>query len=354
MQIIFQHERLNDFLRLEDVLKTERLLFDPHDVDSDEPIRLVNYALRPGIQYHCLLDRNIVSALVSPVRGAIITSKDGGHSLKRVAALQAFLNAADIQSDPSVAYHEYIETVGLENADKELALFRSADNLNANIYLDIALGLRNHVPRRAVVEFPDGELTSRSLPPKVRDFARNLVVIKQALVLRHKCSSDYETLLRLFDWLHSDYMFAAPSFHFLCLYFSNGRVRKMLKSQDVTGVENAAWDLCFLPHWLRKCRSENTICLAATGDKAIVKVARLMFVKHDESADDYFTRLANEYRSLWSAEYDHGAELLDRLRTFEVTAEDPTRKIHNADSDYTLELDRSVEKDFRKIILERA
>jgi hypothetical protein len=83
---------------------------------------------------------------------------------------------ANILSEPFIAYYEYIKSSGLEKADNELSLFRYADNLNANIYLDIALGLRNSVNQSELSHFERGELKSKGSPPELHNFESNIVL----------------------------------------------------------------------------------------------------------------------------------------------------------------------------------
>jgi hypothetical protein len=77
-----------------------------------------------------------------------------------------------------------MESSGIDNADNELSLFRAADNLNPNIYLDIALGLRSVVNQHEVDKFKNGELKSADIPLKLSHFETNIVFIKKALVLK--------------------------------------------------------------------------------------------------------------------------------------------------------------------------
>lgn len=69
MDILFSHERISDFLFVEELLIKNRLLIDSADVDAAYPCHLVNYSLYSEEEFFCLLDRNIVSYLIEMVKG---------------------------------------------------------------------------------------------------------------------------------------------------------------------------------------------------------------------------------------------------------------------------------------------
>ncbi|MBA3755406.1 MAG: hypothetical protein H0X02_03915, partial [Nitrosomonas sp.] len=184
MEILFSFPRLDDLLFIEEILRNDDILLDALDIEGNHQYQLINYHLHDSKKFSCLLDRNIVTDLVSLIRGKQVPEDSSGKSLRIVAGLQAFLNAAEILSEPSIAYHEYMDTVDLVTADTELALFRSADNLNANIFLDIALGLRTSVPQDVVPHFSSGELKNKNIPEKLKYFERNIITIKKALIVK--------------------------------------------------------------------------------------------------------------------------------------------------------------------------
>lgn len=353
MESLFTHGRLEDFLIIEEMLLKNKLLIDPIDMDSDHPYRLVNYSLEAGTQFQCLLDRNVVSYLIALVQGQHIRSNKIDDCYRLTAALQAFLNAADILSEPSMAYHEYMETSGIDNADNELALFRAADNLNPNIYLDIALGLRSFVKQSEVGKFKNGELKSVDMPPKLRHFEANIVFLKKALSLKSQDLSDYNVLLNLVDWIYEEYIFSAPSFHFLSIYFSSKRISKMLKSHSMADIRNATWDLCFIQHLITLInKNENTRWIFSTFDKAIKATANLVFVKYNETDDDYYSRLERIYAEMWGKKNNYGRKLLKKYADFSCSINDAERNIvrFNGSSEYILKIREEVDKEFRESV----
>ncbi len=353
MEILFEHERIEDFLVVEEMLINNRLLIDPIDTESDHPCRLVNYFLAPGVNFKCLLDRNVVSYLIELVNGKRVTSAKKDKCYRLTAALQAFLNASEVYSEPGMAYHEYMETSGIEKADKELSFFRSADNLNPNIYLDIATGIRDSVPPSEVPRFDTGEILYADIPRKLRHFETNIVFIKKALSLKSYGYSDYRVLLELIDWIYKYYIFSAPSFHFLSIYFSSKKISNMIKSHTLKGIRNATWDLCLIQQLITNIRNDsnnNIHWLLSTFDKAIQMTTDLVFIKQDESVDEYYSRLEKSYSEMWGKRNNYGSNLLDKLIKFQQSAEHSERNIvrFNGSNKYILSLRKEVEQEFQK------
>ena len=352
MEIIFTHERLDDFLVIEEMIFNNRLLIDPLDTESDHPCHLVNYSLAQGDDFRCLLDRNVVSYLISLVKGYEISSLESENCFRLAAALQAFFNAADIMSDPGLSYHEYMEASGLDKANEELSSFRAADNVNANYYVDIALGNANKIPESDIPSFPSGELFKEEIPPKLKHFETNIIFLKKALILKSNGRSDYKVMLDLIDWIRDEYLFSAPAFHFLSIYFSSKRIKNMLKSHSLSGIRNATWDLCLIQHLisqLKKTESTNIRWLLSTFDKAIKSTMDLAFVKYYETEDEYFERLEKSYSEMWGKKNGYGKKLLNKLTDFMNSANDESRNIvkYDGSAEYILSLREKVNNEFR-------
>ncbi|MCV6638410.1 hypothetical protein [Candidatus Albibeggiatoa sp. nov. NOAA] len=324
----------------------KRLLIDPLDTESDHPCRLVNYTQNYQ-EFRCLLDRNVVSYLISLTARHEVKSE-----LRYTAALQAFLNIAEIQSDPGLAYHEYMDSSGIEKADKELALFRAADNVNANYYVDLALGNITSIPKVAINTFSNGELfdKAKQQPPKLKYFEANKLCVKKALILKSCGYTDYQVMLELVDWVKDEYLFTAPAFHFLSIYFSSKRISNMLKSHSLAGVDNAAWDLCLVQELISRNKNDPTHVrwLLSTFDKAIKATIDLAFKKYYEDIDSYISRLEHSYSEMWGRKNGHGKRLLKKLSDFRNSANDESRNIVKYDwsSEYILSLRESIDNEF--------
>lgn len=356
MDILFSRERLSDFLLVEELLINNKLLIDAADVDAAYPCQLVNYSQYFEEEFFCLLDRNIVSYLIELVKGRELDEDfDKSKCFRLAAGLQAFLNAADITSEPGPSYNEYMEHAGIEAADRELAVFRSADNLDANIYLDIALSKRNSVPSDAVKSFPAGEIVLLDMQERIKHFEFNIVVVKKALTLKAEGISDYQVMHKLLDWLFEDYVFTSPAYHFLSIYFSSKRISGMIKSDSYASVRNASWDLCLLQQWASLVsKMDGRRWLLATMDDAIKRTASLMLMKQDESKADYYQRIEGEYAKMWGKKDGNGKSLLNKYIWFLENTTSSKRHVNrreNQTKSYMLDLRKRIDDEFRAKVL---
>lgn len=264
------------------------------------------------------------------------------------------LNAGNILSETGYSYHEYIERNGLDKADDELALFRSADNLNPNIYLDLFLKQRDSIGHNELPLFKTGELIDGHLPERLTLVERNAVIIKKAISLAHsKRMSPYQTMLELMDWIYDEYMFSAPSFHFLSVYFSSWKISKMLKSHGHKDLRNAIWDISFIQLLLKYCREDNdSVWLFSSFDKAIHSIVDLTFIRREEDESMYMYRLENSYASMWGKKNGYGKKLLSKFIKISENGDDPKRKMNvfNGDANYELSLRTRVQKEYEEAI----
>ena len=353
MEILFSHERLDDFLIVEQQLINNRLIIDPNDTQSERPCRLINYSLEKQFNYFCLLDRNIVSYLISIIKGRTIKHIPQDSCYILTAGLQAFLNAAGIVSDPAIAYHEYIDSTNIDHADEELSYFRSADNYEPRLYLDIAVGKRFSIDKTKIKYFKPGELKNKDIPESLKHFNFNIIFIKKALTLKAQGLSNYQVMLELIDWTFEYYLFSAAAFHFLTIYFSAKRISKMLKTSNIKDINNATWDLTFIQQIISLSKNNNQdYWLFSTFDKAIKKTVDLAFINAYESELQYFSRLEHEYSAMWGKSDDYGTKLLEKYLSFKNCQKDKNRKFNNlSDSvSYIKSLRKNVDIEYQKYV----
>lgn len=351
MEVLIYQERLSDFKKIEKLLIESKILLSPYGIDSDHAYKLESYLLNSNQQVSCLLDRNIVSYLIDLVKGIELSPEfEVSRCHRLTAALQAFFNASSIKSEPGLSYHEYIENSSVERADEDLNYFRSPDNLDANIYLDIALNNINSIPFEVIPRYQAGELTNFDTEHHVKAFEFNIVVIKKGLSIRSKCNNDYEAVKSLLEWMFEEYVFCAPAFYFMAIYFSGEKVPKMLKSSSIKSVRNAGWDLALLQHWLTLANKDtDQLWLLASMDKAIAKTADMMLPRSTEETEEYFGRLEHTFSTMWGKKYGYGSKLLQRLRYWLENADSPKRKTNlpeNRTSEYMLALRESVHEEY--------
>ncbi|HBC3421577.1 TPA: hypothetical protein KD882_004344 [Vibrio parahaemolyticus] len=351
MEAIIFHERLSGFKEIEKLLVESQVLLNPYAIESDATYKLEHYLLNNEQKVSYLLDRNIVSYLIDLVKGIELELGFERSRCHRITAgLQAFFITADITSEPGLSYHEYIENSSIEQADKELSLFRSADNLDRNIYLDIALSRTHSVPFESVTSFSSGELLGLEPEQRLRAFEFSIVVIKKGLSIRSRCDNDYEAMKQLLEWMFEDYVVCTPALYFMAIYFSGQRVPKMLKSSSIRSVRNAAWDLALLQHWMSLfSKDQEQVWLLASMDKAIIKTANLMLMRSSESNDDYLKRLEQTFSSMWGKKFGYGRGLFQRLCFWLDNVDSHQRKANNPKnrtSEYMLAIRASVHEEY--------
>ncbi|MDO6720790.1 hypothetical protein Q4575_15355 [Psychrosphaera sp. 1_MG-2023] len=354
LELLVVHDRLEEILLAEKHVLDNKLLSDPLDVYREMHPSLRDIWYSPGIEFKCLLDRNVVSYLVSLANGLDISKQKNQDPYRSVAALQTVLNAGKILSETGYAYHEYMERNSLTKADDELALFRAADNLDPNIYLDLFLKQRDCINSNELLSFNTGELVKGDLPERLTLVERNAVIVKKAIsIARTKDISPYQTMLELMDWVYDEYMFSMPSFQFLSVYFSSWKVSKMIKSHGYQDLRNATWDISFVQQLIKCCREDNeSIWLFSSFDKAIHTVVDLTFVKREEDESLYMERIEKAYASMWGKKNGYGKKLLKKMLKISENSNDPERKINlfNGSAEYQLDLRARVHKEYEEAL----
>lgn len=326
MELLVTHDKIDDLFRVEKILKDSNLLLYPNDMGMKPSVSELFYKhiYHEGNNtkdFICHLDRNVISYIISLHQEDMMPSKESSRIRRLIAALQFFRIEAKIKSDVTVAYHELIEFSGAEKANKELTLLQSIDNVNSDIYLEIALGKQSHIPQ-SEIKPPKNPLLIRENSMVVNFLEHNITYIKKAILIRKKSKSDYAALLSLMDWASNDYIFTLPAFHFLSIYFSTQRISKMLKSNEEKGIRNAAWDLCLIQQLVNDVKYNNNAWWAlSTYDKAVQETAFLVFGKRDQNLDDYFTDLEKRYEKMWGRNNNYGKNLLNKFISLRESVE---------------------------------
>jgi len=328
MEFLFMHPRLDEFLTIQKILTAEQILINPLKPKDYSHCELFRYSTEFD-NAKCLIDRNIAVYLIKLISGMDVSKFDHARNCYRITAgLQAFFSAAGILSEPGFAYHEYLASTNMNQAELDLAQFRSADNLDANIYLDIATNKRNHVPVEVVPYFEPEELKNiPHIPEKLHTVEFNKPIIKKALIFKHKASDDYEAMLCLLEWMKSDYLLSAPAFHFMSLYFSQKRISRMIKGVSQKAIENAAFDLAILHELMKNVkRDHDTLWLLASFDNAIKAAASLTFIGESDP-DEYFDMIKAEYKTMWGKKNDYGKKLLLKFKLIYQEQESGKRQL---------------------------
>lgn len=227
-----------------------------------------------------LPDRNIVSRLAKATTGC-----EADDQQRLAAAVLAFAQCLDIQLEPSIAYHELGPVQGNAAAYGELARFRLADKSHPSAWIDLALGRSDSIPS---LDDPVVIADNRDLTRPLHRWRCNYIAALKIGELELLAMSPLERTLKLFEWMHDDFILAGPAAIFACHYFAPSfpreRLLKGLRSEHreraLVGAANAAWDITHLSEFARHANNahgSNTHYLFASLDEGLRRIARTLF-----------------------------------------------------------------------------
>ena len=268
-------------------------------------------------KFFALLDRNIFIDIISIISKARQKQNNFSKTEKTASALLSFLQLTDTLIEPGIAIHEYIDSGHHKQAEKELALFRFADNVHPKYYVDIALGKSIVIPER---EFTHLEETSINYSNGENISRWKLFygsIIKMA-ILEKRCGNTLFKIEEYLKWMYSDYLFIAPAICFCIIYFSSKRFKKMIKSLGSSenekikrGLHNATWDMYLLYYWSEKVHNQNKkneIWLLCTEDKAVKEIAKyiLSTITDQKRLDEIIKSLFINYLGIKNGQKAYG------------------------------------------------
>ncbi|MCK4629061.1 MAG: hypothetical protein KAT56_08650 [Sedimentisphaerales bacterium] len=327
-----------------DLEKIEKIIREKDIIRSLYPPSLFNqYFLEDYLKeihvhnsrFLALFDRNIFTDIVA-------VAKNSGNKIsetqKVACALLAFFQMSDTLIEPCMAISEYIDSGHYDEAVDELSLFRTVDNLDPQILINLALGRINSIPidsfnliEKESVEKKYGSDFSRW---KLHyGFVLKLVSIE---VSGGTPSKKIETFL---NWMHTDYIFSAAAIVFGIIYFSNKRIKNMVKnlnSNDVSifrnGLRNAAWDMTLISHWTQKALNDSkkgVLYLFCTADKALKIIANLTVLSYKSKKD-----FEENPKSLFLNQFgkEKGAKVYNIYNSLVARCKDGSRKINKLKS----------------------
>ncbi len=241
-----------------------------------------------GVFVGAMIDLNVFTTLVKLGNDQDIQ----GHDNDKIAcALMYFFILSGIPVEPNIALYERAQKSSHQQALDELEFFRKADNVEPDIYAEIALGQRSNlrdairIPRPTIVnEVPDDEFSK-----KLNHWKLNyLYLMKVAEIERTNGLSGQEKIKAFIQWMQKEMLLNNVVTHFVSMYFSPSRESGMLKGigsdnpvKLKDGIQNAAWDLTYLRTWQNNYRSNepHDVWLFSTRDKALHKLANHFFIK---------------------------------------------------------------------------
>lgn len=253
-----------------------------------------------GLEFWILPDRNLASRIARVGMGENV-----GPDRRLAAALMAFAQCLNLNFDPAIAFHELAHREGNDIAHQELQSFRAADGARPQEWVDVSLQRISRLTLPTCVP----QLTRHNLALPLRRWRRNYVITLKIAELELESDLPVRKVLRLLDWMVSDFMLGGPAFLFSSLYFSESSPRKGLlkqlrsptRSRAIDGVRNAAWDLTHVSDFVRRVNEEgggHKRFILATADKGLARIASSLFPFDDE--DDDADKMAHRLEAWWS------------------------------------------------------
>ena len=261
MDYVAVHIQINpdDLRQIEKILRERDIIRSVYSKDLFDQYSLGDYLEQIHVhesKFTALLDRNIFSDIIAVAKN---TDKKSTTKTQKIAcALLAFLQIADSLVEPGMAIYEYIDSGYYEQAIKELSLFRGVDNIHPQIFIDLALGRINSIPSNLL-----NSLKVDSIE-KLKGEDNHRWKLHYGFTLKLACiemtgGKPYEKIEAFLEWMYTDYFFSASAVVFGLIYFSDKRIRKMVKNLNcgdsdkfIKGIRNAAWDMTIAHYWTKK------------------------------------------------------------------------------------------------------
>lgn len=262
-----------------------------------------------GNSIRALLDRNLTSRAIRLARGTIIDHDRHDAPAARVAAAcMAFLISADIMIEPNISLYETAEQPAAW-AHNDLLWFRRANHVRPQAYADFALGRTDRLPDdvreeaiRHVLQCPEPAL---AFSKRLRHWRSHYCcLLKIALLQREGRLSQPGKLRALLDWSVHEGFFNGTAIAFAVMYFGRHPHANMIKHSNTKdfqrcqkGIKNAAWDLTYLSHWVRRSRQEVAHAwMFCTNDRALAYLGQHLVT---DEGDEHHHRLAVVLRHHW-------------------------------------------------------
>ena len=288
-------------------------------------------------EFLILPDRNLASRIARVGQGGELDA-----SRRAAASLMAFAQCLNLNFEPSIAFHELAYKEGNQVAHEELRAFRAADEARPQDWLDVALGRAERLRQAATLPCA----AEPDLAKPIRRWRRNYILGLKIAELEFEAGPAIEKVIRLLDWMHSDFILGGPAALFASLYFApSAPRRRMLKhlrspyrERAVEGVRNAAWDITHVSDFVRRVQEEGSDrkrFLLATADKSLARISSSLFHYGDDL--DGPDLLTSRLCSWWAPE--DAASIAAAIGAYVNRLDEPTRKTNaEMQGDYIADL----------------
>ncbi len=312
-------------------------------------VMAIEYSKLMGETTIILPDRNLISRIAGIAEGRARYPLDPPSQL--AANLMAYCQCMNLNFEPVVAFHELAHKEGNEEANRELAWFRAADQPQALAWVAVSRGTAH-----GLGDLRPAALTDHNFARPLPRWERNYVVALKIAEIELSERKPLERAVALFDWMIDDFFLAGPAAVFASMYFSPNaakkRLIKHLRSADreraLDGIRNAAWDMTHLSDLTRRMlhgADPNVHHVFATGDRGLAEIARLLPIDAEE--EDLEAELAR-LMAVWWPERSVGVLAQRFAEALAVAASRPAPTGPDGDEDPIVRMILSGERRIRE------
>jgi len=306
----------DDIIKIESMLQAaDPLVVAPSNIRNRYDVRqFVFNDARRDASLHVQVDNNVVSTATSLANGQSISQRESEAKVERsTAALLAFFIIGGFELEPNIALYEQAWRSTHEHSTNQLKLFRVADRVHPQSYIDIALDRADRIEtatiEAAVRLVGNAALSSRQID--FRQVLQNWKVSYHALLrvieIERSAESPRMKALSLIEWMAEEHFFSPIPTAMALMFLSPGRPGSLIKSPRSengekvgASLQNAAWDCVYIKQWVDRARqsSSKDIWFFSSMDGRARSLARTVCGSAEDSRHEMRRRLLGEY---WSA-----------------------------------------------------
>lgn len=327
-----------DLEEVHTILRGANVFVPSFDADEADPYHVMTYVeqqVQFETEFVILPDRNVLTRWVGLLRGVAAEEK---HRVS--AGIMALAICADILIEPNIALYELANSSGNQAAIEELHLFRIAEEVEPQYWVNVALG-------RSLYLLPAGaKYPNKPAPPSVDlqaplyRWQRNYILALKIAELHLRGGRSETRMAELLRWMYYEFLIGGPAIllasHYLAPNSDRGGLFKGIESGDrekaIAGIRNAAWDLTLLSEWLRRIQIQNEqqddkpVTILCSLDEHVSKFARSLVnysAPVEWGNDGYLNRM---FGRIWGPEA--GARLASVLAGYQDSADNAERQLH--------------------------
>ena len=276
-------------------------------IATDAPYRLADYVIHSRVapsRLCALLDRNLIARATGLACGQVVDhERPDSDSYRVAAACMAFLLASEVLIEPNISLYELSQSIGREEVPEHLLLWRVADHIHPQAYLEIALRRANAIDpdvlreaRRDAAPIPERSL-QRSLELPLSHWRRHRCAVSQVALLERGDETPSSKMHSMIDWSVDVGFFDGIALAFAAMLFGSSQPGPLLRGVQspswercIASIDNAAWDLTYVSYWMRSAKEDegSRLWIFCTNDRTLARVARAS-VAELSSTRDLFT-----------------------------------------------------------------